>query len=612
VQKKITIVTVTFRDAWNLSKTMQSTFDQNQDLFEYIIVNGGDDEETDSIIEFWRKNGKKDFKYVKEKDDGVYDAMNKGVKYATGDYICFMNAGDRFKSPMTIDYVYDVLANSKVEIDALLGWGELGDELYSSWVVSSAYKLSPLGFCHQSLYMKKTILEKEPFLVEKGRTDSDTRQLGRAMDMGISLLIIDEILASRAIDHGISANMETTQRSIVKTTLELYPFLSKDQAEKILEFRRYLKHQDEITELFKKLEQQGQFIEHLALMVLDTLLIRVKARESIEKYKRLLEVAYRHVRPQNGRKQANLLANLHSVQLKTLEYYKNKKTEIKKLDIQRANIEKNEEKRTAQVTTSEVADLVVSLTSFPKRLRSLHIVIKSLLNQTVKPKKIYVYLSLNEVKNIEWLPKKLRELEGEFVSFIGIDENLFQYKKYIYTHNINKESPIVTVDDDVIYPSNAIECLWRAHQQQPHCVIANRAHRIGRDDEGSILPYIAWDKEIYEPEADIDIFPTGCGGVLYPIGFVSGDVVNQVKILAAAPYADDVWLKAVAIERGIPALTSDMLKTSRSWYLGYTPEMRIESLQDINVESGLNDFQLRQAFNCLESKVEHKEVTNVD
>lgn len=88
---KFSIITVTYNAAKVLEDTIQSIVTQTYKNLEYIIVDGGSTDETLDIIHKYQEHITT---VISEPDQGLYDAMNKGIKLATGDYLCFLNAGD--------------------------------------------------------------------------------------------------------------------------------------------------------------------------------------------------------------------------------------------------------------------------------------------------------------------------------------------------------------------------------------------------------------------------------------------------------------------------------------------------------------------------------------
>lgn len=91
--KKLSIVTVTFNCAHSISKTLASVAAQNADVVEHIVIDGGS---IDGTVEIINKYKEQLVYFVSEPDRGIYDAMNKGISAATGEWILFLNAGDVF------------------------------------------------------------------------------------------------------------------------------------------------------------------------------------------------------------------------------------------------------------------------------------------------------------------------------------------------------------------------------------------------------------------------------------------------------------------------------------------------------------------------------------
>lgn len=108
----ISIITITYNAAETIKPTLISVAEQSFDNFEHLIIDGAS---TDGTLSVARKNGVEGLRIISEPDRGLYDAMNKGLANARGDYVIFLNAGDAFHTPETLSHYADA-ANSKPDI----------------------------------------------------------------------------------------------------------------------------------------------------------------------------------------------------------------------------------------------------------------------------------------------------------------------------------------------------------------------------------------------------------------------------------------------------------------------------------------------------------------
>ena len=117
--KKLSIITICYNEP-NLEKTCESIVNQTWQDFEWIVVDGGSNEETQKI---WNKYKHRIDKFISESDNGIYNACNKGIKLASGEYIQFLNAGDMYYNLdvlktifMQNSYVDDVIYGEQNEV----------------------------------------------------------------------------------------------------------------------------------------------------------------------------------------------------------------------------------------------------------------------------------------------------------------------------------------------------------------------------------------------------------------------------------------------------------------------------------------------------------------
>lgn len=109
----ISVITITYNASATLPLTMESVSEQTFTDFEHIIVDGAS---TDDTIIIGRKKGTKSLRIISEQDSGLYDAMNKGIKLARGRYLIFLNSGDKFHAPDTLQAYADAIESKNPDI----------------------------------------------------------------------------------------------------------------------------------------------------------------------------------------------------------------------------------------------------------------------------------------------------------------------------------------------------------------------------------------------------------------------------------------------------------------------------------------------------------------
>ena len=121
---KFSIITVTYNAGKVLEDTIQSVVFQTYRNVEYIIVDGGS---TDNTLDVVHKYQERICKVISEPDKGLYDAMNKGIRMATGDYLCFLNAGDELHENETLQKIVYTLKGKELP-DVIYGETAIVDE----------------------------------------------------------------------------------------------------------------------------------------------------------------------------------------------------------------------------------------------------------------------------------------------------------------------------------------------------------------------------------------------------------------------------------------------------------------------------------------------------
>ena len=163
LQPKFSIITITFNAAPVIGPTLQSVLAQSYRNYEYILVDGASKDDTVAIA---KASGIEFAHIVSEPDKGLYDAMNKGMRLATGDYLCFLNAGDAFHSHDTLERIVAAMAHEEQLPDVLYGeTAEVNNERQFVRMrrLQAPARLTWKSFkqgmlvCHQAFYARRDI-----------------------------------------------------------------------------------------------------------------------------------------------------------------------------------------------------------------------------------------------------------------------------------------------------------------------------------------------------------------------------------------------------------------------------------------------------------------------
>lgn len=165
----LSIITVNKNNSAGLEKTIQSVICQTSSDFEYIIIDGASD---DNSVEIIIKYSNKINYWMSEPDTGIYNAMNKGIRKATGDYCLFLNSGDWLITPKTIDNVlkeidgrfYDIYYSDKIKANNII-------ETYPDNMTINFLLNCPIS--HQNSLIKRSLFLEHGFYNENLRIVSD-------------------------------------------------------------------------------------------------------------------------------------------------------------------------------------------------------------------------------------------------------------------------------------------------------------------------------------------------------------------------------------------------------------------------------------------------------
>jgi len=157
----LSVITIVYNNARDIERTMLSVLGQTYQGIEYIVVDGLSNDGTLDLI---KKYEDRIAKFTSEKDEGIYDAMNKGLALATGDYVIFMNSGDEFFDVDTVSAVFDSADDADIyygETEMINDAGQsLGQRRHKApkqftW---HGFNLG-MSISHQAIYIKRSLIE---------------------------------------------------------------------------------------------------------------------------------------------------------------------------------------------------------------------------------------------------------------------------------------------------------------------------------------------------------------------------------------------------------------------------------------------------------------------
>jgi hypothetical protein len=230
--------------------------------------------------------------------------------------------------------------------------------------------------------------------------------------------------------------------------------------------------------------------------------------------------------------------------------------------------------------------IIVSLTSFPSRIKRVWLVIESILRQTRKPDRIIIWLSKEQFPSMDDLPKRLLNQRERGLEIELVKGDLLSHKKYYYTLKKFPNNYLITIDDDIFYRSTLIEYLYNYSLQFPSNVISHYNSQMIWHEK-SLTSHDLWLTITEEINSNFQIFFGSGGGTLFPPNALHSDVTNEKIFMELCPTADDVWLNAMC------RLNKTKI-TKTNYYSHYLPVMTFskDALSRINNGMEQNDVQI--------------------
>ena len=231
-------------------------------------------------------------------------------------------------------------------------------------------------------------------------------------------------------------------------------------------------------------------------------------------------------------------------------------------------------------------EVVVSLTSYPARFQTLHLTLRSLLDQTVAVDRTVLWIA---EKDAPLLPEKVRSLAAHGLE-IKTCADIGSYKKLVPALLHWPEATIITADDDLYYHHDWAAELVDTARREPGKIIAHRVHLSLLGQDLALLPYLSWvhcTKRRDDDPPNGLLFPTTGAGVLYPPASLDAHATDVATFMELCPTADDIWFFWMA-----RLVDSEMRGMGRVPALVTWNGSQDEALHRINVDGRANDRQI--------------------
>ena len=240
---KVTVVTVTYNAADCVEMTLKSVIAQTYSNLEYIVIDGKSTDSTMDIVERYRAHIST---IVSEPDKGIYDAMNKATRLASGEWIIFMNAGDVFDNPGVLRNVFtgEIKENSSLIFGAITEYSRpLGiKRVYQAHIISTDATSFPyrehIPCSHQATFYRTELLKQHPYRSEEFKVSADWASMADILDLNLPYTVVNDVIAWYQ-GGGISSLLSFSslhEREIICG----YTFRWKDKAKMVL-FQRLRK-----------------------------------------------------------------------------------------------------------------------------------------------------------------------------------------------------------------------------------------------------------------------------------------------------------------------------------------------------------------------------------
>ena len=532
ISPEVSIIIPCYNVQEYIEECISSVIKQTFKNIEIILINDGSSDLTFNILQAFGEIDKRII-LINQENKGVSNARNKGLEIAKGKYITFLDSDDWIDEDY-IEKLYAAVSKNSCDIavsDMIrkrqnsqkyrLKFNE--EKIYTS--LSDKINITRVPVC---CYLCGKLFKKElinNFKFKENVYFEDMLLLPEVLKKSDKLITVP----NTNYYYRVNKNSIVKKNQSPKKQLDSYRahkyivrFFKENNLilpEKNQRITKYIKYFLNIPILKTK-----EYKNILTTYLFGFLPVGVKKIPDNLKYKNLKKFFF--IR--------NLDSHFYIELFKFLKISFKNKNEFNYIETKSYGLEKN----------TRNPKLIVSLTSFPDRINTVHFTINTLLNQTVKPDKVILWLADSQFENKEKdLPETLLKLKEQGLE-IKWFEDIRSYKKLVPALIEFPNDIIITADDDLYYQKDWLESLYSSYLKNPDCIHTRRACGIDlKDNEFKVTPHYA--NNNHKPTYLNQLM--GGAGTLYPPHSLYKDILNIDEIKTLIPTHDDIYFWIMAI-----------------------------------------------------------------
>lgn len=560
-----------------LEECLSSLLNQTVKDIEIICVDDGSTDQSLSILDDF-KNKDSRVQVISQKNGGAGAARNNGIQYAKGKYIYFFDSDD-IAAPNLLEKAVNRAEEANADIVAFNGYTFVNDDVktkklkrgFNNNIVKDASSVFSYRDYPQSILSIVNVVPWNKLIRTDFIKENDIR--------------FEEISSTNDITFSAVCAARAQRIALVDSALMFYRLghTGTVSSTKQKNLNNVVTAVESVVNQLEKLDYYDRIIPSVMRFMIDNYCF------SFMNYTKdfstdISKEFYEYI---SKRFNSPLFDGMKREYLSTERLYAMYKT-IKSTSYD-------------EMLSRRSRDIIVSFTTYPKRISTIHMVVDNISRQTMKPDKVFLYLAAEQFPKREAeLPPSLQKQMYEGSVEIKWCDDIRSHKKYFYAMQDYPESLIITVDDDLVYPDDMIENLYYSYLCNPDCVSAMRAHIVAVNNlDKTIKSYNSWPKE-YRGKTltpSMQLFATSGAGTLYPPNAVNERAFNKKKIAELCPLADDVWLHMMQLVNNTPVVCA-----SNGFYINFIDGTQADSLFAVNVEDGQNDVQYNAVREWLKSE----------